>query len=507
MNLHHALELPSTSDIISLLLLFLSLMMLIVLSELIRRHFQWPQEVTRKMVHVSVGLLMLLTPVFLDTSLPLLVLATFFTVFNFMALRKNLLPGIHIDPRNLGTVYYPFSFFILVLLFWEHYKVVILAALLVMAIADAAAAIVGNSFSRPHLYFLIRDKKSVEGSAAMFCVSGLAVFFILHLYPPAEMMDHNSWMIFLFALITALIATAAEALGDRGNDNLWVPLLSAIVLYFLLSRNQAERLQFFLGMLLGGGFAFVSCRVKFLTVSGAFTTFLLATVIFGFGGLKWTVPILTFFILSSVLSKTGKTVKARYNLVFEKGNRRDHAQVFANGGVAGLLMILHVLGPVPEFYLAYLGALAAATADTWATEIGVQIGQTPRLISTWKKVPPGSSGGVTAGGLLGSALGALVLALSGMFFLPNNVMTHAAVVILIITISGMAASLMDSLLGATLQVQYRCPACAGITERQVHCNNQNTVAISGHEWINNDVVNFFSTISGALLVPILWSLV
>ena len=50
--------------------------------------------------------------------------------------------------------------------------------------------------------------------------------------------------------------------------------------------------------------------------------------------------ILTFFILSSLLSRLGRSAKARYDLIFEKGSRRDHAQVLANGGIAGALMVL-----------------------------------------------------------------------------------------------------------------------------------------------------------------------
>ena len=197
--------------------------------------------------------------------------------------------------------------------------------------------------------------------------------------------------------MTAIVATAAEALGDKGNDNLTVPLLSAIVLYFLISSPRPLQFQFLLGIILGAMVSYLSYRARFLSISGSISAFLLAAVIFGFGGWKWTIPILTFFIFSSFLSKLGKL---KYDGLFEKGSQRDHVQVLANGGIAGMIMIIQVLYPNPLNYLAYLGSLAAAAADTWATEIGMHWGRKPRLISNFKSVPLGTSGGVTIAGII-----------------------------------------------------------------------------------------------------------
>lgn len=502
MNYTHILEIPPITDWTNLLLLFAGIFLVILISEVIRKKLHWSQEATRKIVHISVGLMLLLTPVLLKTSLPLLVISLFFTIFNFVALKKNLLPGIHIDRHNLGTVYYAFSFLVLVLLFWTDYKIIIIAAMMVMAVGDAAAAIVGHNVREPHIYQLIRDQKSREGSMAMFVVSTVAIFMTFLLYPPnLATSNHHIFYLLLFSLMAAVVATAAEALGDRGNDNLSVPLLTAFVLYFLLSGDKIHHFQFLIGMLLGGTVAFFSYKVRFLTANGSVSTFLLANVIFGFGGWKWTIPIMTFFLLSSLLSKLGKT---SYDEIFEKGSRRDYLQVWANGGLAGLLMIWEILKPHPFIYLAYLGAMAAATADTWATEIGMRLGQKPRLISNFKPVPPGTSGGVTLGGLWGAFLGSLILALTGLGFLPEYQPIEKLLIILLLTLAGMTASLVDSLLGATVQVQYRCSVCQKITEKRIHCKTNQTVPISGLKWMNNDMVNFFNTLAGTILI--LWFL-
>lgn len=497
----HVLQIPPINDWINLFFLSGIIFTIIVISEFIRRKLHWAQEVTRKLVHISVGLLLLITPLLLETSFPLLCIAVFFTVFNYIALRKNLLPGIHIDRKNLGTVYYAFSFLLLILFFWEGYKIIIIASMMTMAVGDAAAAITGHSIKKPHSYILIRDQKSWEGSIAMFLVSLVAIYATFLLYPSFVHLQHfNLVYLFFIAVLASIVATAAEALGDRGNDNLFVPLLTAIVLYFLLYGNQYFLIQFITGMILGALVALLSYRLKFLTASGAVSTFLLATVIFGFGGIKWTIPILTFFILSSILSKIGKTTKARYALIFEKGSQRDYAQVYANGGIAGILMISFVLFPAQEIYLYFLGALAAAMADTWATEIGVLVGQKPRLITTFQKVPAGTSGGITLAGLGGALLGATLISLSGIWLYHIGTSRNLPIVFIAVILGGFLGSIIDSFLGATVQIQYQCQKCGKITEKKIHCQSHPTIPITGIFWINNDVVNFLNTVFGSVFV-------
>ena len=106
--------------------------------------------------------------------------------------------------------------------------------------------------------------------------------------------------------------------------------------------------------------------------------------------------LLGFFISSSLLSRLFKRRKANLEEKFSKGSQRDAGQVFANGGIAGLFVILHVLMPEALWpWLGFAGALAAANADTWATELGVLSRAAPRLITTGKTVEPGTSGGVS----------------------------------------------------------------------------------------------------------------
>ncbi len=501
MNFSHLLQVPSITDWFNLSILFAVILALILISEFIRKKYKWQQEVTRKIVHISIGLLIFLTPILIEASIPLVVIAVFFSIFNFFALRNNLFPGIHIDRHNYGTVYYALSFLILIVLFWYEYKIIVIASMMVMALGDATAAIVGQLVKKKHYYILIHDHKSWEGSLIMFMVSSAVIYLTLIFYSPTLLtLNHSNFSFLLFALFTAMIATAAETLGNKGNDNLTVPLLSAVLLYFFLTKTNMLHFQMYIGILFGALVAYMSFRAKFLKKSGAMTTFILASIIFGFGAWAWTTPILTFFILSSLLSKISKP---KHEQIFEKGSQRDYLQVLANGGIPGFLMIVYIFFPKPEIFYFYLGALAAAMADTWATEIGMLIGQRPRLISNFKLVPSGTSGGITWCGSLGAFIGALILGISGIKFIANGYNFSTFTILSIVAMSGFLGSLVDSFLGATVQVQYQCEICNKITEKRDHCLTESTKVVTGVKWITNDMVNFFNTVVGALLSMIM----
>jgi len=238
--------------------------------------------------------------------------------------------------------------------------------------------------------------------------------------------------------------------------------------------------------------AAASYAARFLTLSGSIATFLLAVIIFGAGGWQWAIPIVVFFVLSSLLSKYGRARKKALDQLFEKSATRDWGQVIANGGIATLIAFLSSSFPSFDFYPIYLGALAAVTADTWGTEIGVLTNGTTVSVLSLKPVEPGTSGGISESGTIGGAIGAMVVALTGYPWYTELRTTFVVVV------GGIVGSLADSFLGATVQAQYKCEVCGRITERRMHCS-QETKLHSGLRWINNDVVNGLCALVGAVV--------
>ncbi|HHS13346.1 MAG TPA: DUF92 domain-containing protein [bacterium] len=486
--------------------LFLTgILLFIGIAEKTRLVLKWSPEINRKLVHILTGVLIFFSPCFFESNRPLVWMAVLFIILDFWAVKTRRLPGMHgTRHRSYGTVFYPLSFLILVVLCWPDYQSVLVVSMAVMAFCDAAAAVIGENIHNPHEYRLCRDTKSLEGSAVM----GLSTLIVVSLLlPAAGKMDQLSIGLgtaVRIAAVTAVMATVLEALSSRGSDNLSVPLGSAFVIHFFLTQSPEAQMQFAAGMVLAGLVAFLSYRARFLSASGSAGTFILATLIFGVGGWTWSVPILTFFLLSSLLSEAGKTHKKQFGLIFEKSGRRDIGQVLSNGGMAGILLLAYSFRPSAFWYALYLGALAAANADTWATEIGVFSRIDPRSIVGFHTVPAGTSGGITLLGTLSALAGSLVIALSGWLAAPAAFGYHPGRRIFwAVTAAGFLASLVDSILGATLQSQYRCAVCGKITEKRFHCQQNPTQRVTGLPWLDNDRVNAICSISGSVFVWIL----
>lgn len=268
-------------------------------------------------------------------------------------------------------------------------------------------------------------------------------------------------------------------------------------------------LQITFGILLGILVAFLAWKAHALSVSGAASAALEGAIIFGFGGWKWAVLLLGFFITSSALSRSFKKRKQSLDEKFSKGSRRDVGQVLANGGIAAALVlvfaILHLTStnqlPLPLIWIAYAGSLAAANADTWATELGVLNHSYPRSLKTFQSVEPGSSGAVSPLGMLSALLGAAFIALLTILVTP----TIGWIGFTVITLGGFLGSLFDSSLGATVQAIYTCPSCDKETERHpLHTCGTPTTLIRGWNWLNNDWVNTGCTFAGALAAALIF---
>src|SRR5512142_1632077 len=212
-------------------------------------------------------------------------------------------------------------------------------------------------------------------------------------------------------------------------------------------------MQILYGFLLAIVVAYAAYRAHSLNKSGAIAATVVGAVIFGVGGWQWAVLLLTFFITSSALSRLFKKRKEGLSEKFSKGHERDAGQVLGNGGLATFLAALHALYPNSIFlWIGFAASLAAVNADTWATELGVLNPTPPRLITNLRKrVEKGTSGGISLWGTGAALLGSAIIAL------PAALFTDHWILLPLITAAGLAGSLFDSLLGATVQAMYYCP--------------------------------------------------
>jgi uncharacterized protein (TIGR00297 family) len=261
--------------------------------------------------------------------------------------------------------------------------------------------------------------------------------------------------------------------------------------------------QIGIGLLCSGLIALLAYRHASLSKSGAFGAILTGTAIFGFGGWSWGALLITFFVLSTLLSKFKARAKEDLAEKFAKGSQRDLGQVLANGGAGALLALVYAVIQEPALLFAFAGAMATVNADTWATELGVLSRRPPRLITNGQVVDPGTSGGISALGTLATLGGGLAIGgaasgyqaidglLSGAAALPALGLVAAGI------LGGLTGSLFDSLLGATVQAIYYSDTRAKETERPVDPDGAPNRLLRGYRWLNNDWVNFLSSLVGA----------
>ncbi|MGE0354333.1 MAG: DUF92 domain-containing protein [Gemmatimonadales bacterium] len=232
-----------------------------------------------------------------------------------------------------------------------------------------------------------------------------------------------------------------------------------------------------------------------LTRGGAVAAFLVGTIILAVGGWAGGVVLAVFFVGSSVAGRLAPEPSAALGA---KGERRDGLQVLANGGAAVLAMGLEWIRPGAGVW-ALSTSLAAAAADTWATAAGAWNPSPPRLILTGRRVSHGTSGGITWYGSTGGLIGAATVGAAAAMVFRTPILLPAATGI------GFLGMLLDSVLGASVQGRFRCPACGSLGESRVHHCGSRAVRIGGWSWVSNDLVNIAATLAAGFAGWLAWS--
>jgi len=207
-----------------------------------------------------------------------------------------------------------------------------------------------------------------------------------------------------------------------------------------------------------------------LTPSGAGAATALGVVLVVGGGWAWLALVGVFFATASILSRWEPPGRNDPHRSLDLAGRRWD-QVAANGGIAALAAAAHGFLGSPLAFEAAAGAIAAATADTWATEVGRWSPSPPRLITTGAMVPHGRSGGITPVGTAASVGGALLIAGAAAALTARPLVSP---VLLAVLAGGFTGALVDSLLGATFEGRVR--------------------------WVDNSLINLIATAWGAGVV-------
>ncbi len=438
-------------------------------------------EILRKLVHIGFGFCALLLRWLTPLEAALVAVAAF--LHNWKVLPLLLGKRIARDARgtDLGILLYPAAVFFVIVVF-KGDPGIAAAVWAILAFGDGSATLAGRIIGGPRLPW--NRSKTFVGSAAFALVGGAASWAIASFVAP-DPPYALPWI--SLCLLAAAACAIAESLELNVDDNIVVPLVGGLSL-LALSRIARQPLPVvgatemaWLGA--NALLAVAGLAARSVTLSGALGGFLLGGVMILFAGWELYVVLLLFFVIGTLATKLGYARKAAAGLAQERGGRRGFLHAWSNVGVASILALLIAAeaGSLQALWIAAIASLATAAADTAASEIGQLFGKRAFLPLTFRRVPRGTEGAISAEGTLAGAAAGIVVAAAGVALVSGRVGIPVAPGILITAGAAILGSYLESIAGSWNRTRAKS--------------------------VPNGALNFLNTLAGALIAMGLWALV
>lgn len=444
--------------------------------------------VTRKIPHALCGLFAALAAFQLSNGVVVAgVLAAATLALAFIVERGLVpVPGVFdgTRSRDYGLVGFAAGALLAVLAFWPD-RVAIAAGVVVLGLADAGAALVGDRYGR-HRVTAGGGVRSLEGSVAFVVIAFAVSWSFCRLG-----LELTSFMALAVSLFVALTTACLELLVLPAADNLLITPWVALLLHTARELSTDDAMRWLAAAVFGCAIVPFMLRMRWLDLPGALSGGLIAAVAVGLGGWGWIIPAAVFFSLTSLLTA--------YRRPGRTAGMRTMSQVAVNAGLPVLIPVIgYAVTRDPLWYAVSIGGIAAGIADSWASEIGRFSAREPLSLRTRGRVPKGTSGAVSPLGTGATVLGAASVGAFGTLFggwamLPVGLA------------AGVAGSLVDTVIGATVQARFDCGSCGATVEDAMHCGLP-TRPSHGWRWVGNDVVNSCANVTGMLVGAALFAI-
>ncbi len=434
-------------------------------------------EGPRKLVHFGVGwLALLLRDLNASQAAVLAGAALVFNRFVLPRLGPSLFrPGEIRTPWKSGILIYPTAVLALVVLFHDRLEVAA-AGWAILAAGDGAAGYVGARWGRRAIPW--NRGKTVEGSLAFAVAAGLFAGFVL------VWMGRSPAAAALLVAPTCLFAAFVESLPWRLDDNLTVPILSALFLRGLIEIDPAQLAAaapglgrgLAVGLMVNAALALLFRRLQVVDGSGMAAGLVIGTLTWGCAGPGGFLVLIAFFALGSATTRLGHRRKEHAGIAQGKRGARSARHALANCGVAVYLAVVMLGAATPDLYiLAFVCVYATAAFDTVSSEFGQAYGGRPFLITTFRRVAPGTNGAISVAGTLAGGAAALLVGAVAVWtgFWAGDRFG-------VLLTAAFLGSTADSYLGATLEAK-------GL--------------------MDNEAVNFSNTLVGALVGMLLATMI
>uniref|UniRef100_A0A7J2TJA5 TIGR00297 family protein n=1 Tax=Archaeoglobus fulgidus TaxID=2234 RepID=A0A7J2TJA5_ARCFL len=375
--------------------------------------------------------------------------------------------GIYLDPRLIFAITFILMFFYSTRFYDENFKLLAAATILTALACFMQKEIIYASI---FLLFFYDFRKSTIVDIATYTSAGILYFSFFNLINGAPF--PLEYMLFI-SLAGALTAVLIETVDVRDKK---VAMLIGVATTFAIFRiyiPSASLLDLAFAFALSFILSLLALKAKIADESGLISATIVGTITILFTDIKFFLILLVFYILGSAITKYKYSLKTELGIAEPSGGARGFSNVFGNS-LAPLFFAMNFgVTKDPLFALAFISSVATALGDTMASEIG-KTAKNVYLITNFKKVNPGTSGGISAIGELSALLGCILIFLVSLL-LGLADLSHAIPVI----ISSFIGIHVDSILGATLEEK---------------------------GYMNNSAVNFSATLFSGLLCYLLLTL-
>ena len=277
------------------------------------------------------------------------------------------------------------------------------------------------------------------------------------------------------AMIGALVGALLRTILHEIEENVVVPLSIGLAMWLFVGFDYSVPvLRLLLTLLFMIFLGYALGRVRLADVSGVLSGILMGFLIVSFTDFRWFVLILSFFVIGGIFTKYKYDYKRAIGIAQEGGGARGYRNVFGNGLIALVCAIAFGITGNALLVIAFIGAVATATGDTLASEIGQTYRKLPRLITDLRLVTHGTDGGITMLGEYSAVAGAGAIAIIAILLGVGAFNTMVPVIL-----GGFFGANVDSVLGAVLERRH---------------------------YLTNSSVNLLATVAGALAAVVIFLL-
>lgn len=205
------------------IIVYLYLAFLIGSAYILNKYFKISNVITRKLIHINVSFCYIIFYKFFKDSFHMIIPAATFIIINYVSYKNNLFKGMEIDDKTLGTVFYPISVLIMVIIsyfvpeFFPYFGI----GLFCMAFGDGLAPLVAGFLKSK----VIHNNKTLAGTITVFIVSIIVTIVFNCIFS----LDLN----IIFILLIGGFSSVLELIGINGFDNLYLPIGVSVFSYIL----------------------------------------------------------------------------------------------------------------------------------------------------------------------------------------------------------------------------------------------------------------------------------